>query len=87
MLSKRKFYRTVVQVEVLSEEPYDFEDLEQVRYDITEGHCSGQVTTLPTEEVDGPAMAKLLRGQGSDPEFFELDEQGNDVDDALSSRL
>jgi hypothetical protein len=32
-------------------------------------------------------MAKLLRGQGSDPEFFELDEQGNDVDDALSSRL
>lgn len=82
MPSNRKFYRSVIQVEVLSEEPVDFDDLTEVDYQITEGDCSGFVTDVVTnEEVDGVRMAKLLEEQGSDPGFFGLDAEGNDADD------
>ena len=82
--NQRKYHRTVIQVEVLSEEPYTVEDLKDVSYDISEGHCSGQVEVLLREEVDGTSMAKLLLEQGSDPEFFRLDGDGNDLDDVLA---
>lgn len=81
-MSERKFYRTVIEVEVLSEEPFMFDTLEQVHYSITEGHCSGTVTPrITNEEIDGPAMARLLLAQRSDPEFFDLTDEGEDVDD------
>jgi len=80
----RKFYRTVVSIEILSEdEPYgDGRTLEDIGYAITEGHCSGKITTASEAEVTAPEMAKLLVAQGSDPEFFQLDENGNEVDDS-----
>lgn len=31
--------------------------------------------------VDGPAAAKALENQGSDPEFFRLSEDGEDLED------
>jgi hypothetical protein len=38
------FYRTVLKVEVLSEEPLDnVDDLSAVAYAITDGDCSGSV--------------------------------------------
>lgn len=39
--------------------------------------------TLSVEgtEVDGPTIAKLLDKQGSDPEFFGLDMDGNDLEE------
>jgi len=83
MASKRKFYRTLVTVEVLSEEPYCPETLEEVARDICDGDCSGDWTHEKSIEVDGPTMAKLLIKQGSDPGFFQLDENGNDDDDYL----
>lgn len=36
-----KFYRTVIQVEVLSEDPFECTDLGEVNYAIAEGDCSG----------------------------------------------
>lgn len=85
MASKRRFYRTVVSVEILSEEPYVEnpeveEDLVMIHNDITNGDCSGRVTWGESQEVDGPTMARLLQEQASDPEFFRLDENGEDVD-------
>jgi len=78
--SARKFYRTVIEVEVLSEEPFEYDTLYQVHCSITEGHCSGTVTPkVKNEEVDGPAMAKLLIAQRSDPEFFGLTDDGEDT--------
>jgi formylmethanofuran dehydrogenase subunit E len=77
----RQFHRTVITVEVLSEEPYEFDDLEQTYQDIVTGDCSGTAKVTATETVDGPTMAKLLINQGSDPEFFRLDENGNDADE------
>lgn len=81
MPSKRKFYRTVIEVEVLSEEAVDFGDLAAVHYAITDGECSGQWSVTHSEPVCGPTMAKLLKEQGSDPSYFRLDDDGNDRDD------
>jgi len=75
-----KFYRTIVTVEVLSEQPLKVDDLDDLHHAITTGDCSGKVDFGNSEEVDGPTMAKLLMAQGSDPEFFQLDEHGNPVE-------
>ena len=81
--SKRKFYRTVIQIEVLSEEPYSSTDLEKINSDITEGHQSGLVTlVVDSEELDSKICAEKLQAQGSDPEFFSLDIHGHDTEDA-----
>ncbi len=86
MPSTRKFYRTIIQVEVLSEEPYSLASgdaqnvLEQVGYDIIEGHCCGTIDVVESEEVDGLIMAKLLEAHHSDPEFFGLTPEGEDIE-------
>jgi len=78
----KKFYRRVFKVEVLSEESIDDNlDLDEINYMITEGHCSGSVSAAPEEVVDGAAAAKLLLAQESDPSFFGLDDDGNEVDE------
>lgn len=78
--SKRKFYRTVLQVEILSEAPFAFETLQDVAYQITDGPCSGDITEIAWNEVKtGPEMAELLQAQRSDPEFFQLTVNGEDT--------
>ena len=80
-MAKRKFYKTVLQVEVLSEDtPINCENLDQVGYAITEGDCSGVVRTVSTVKMTGAQAAKALQEQGSDPEFFGLDSEGNEVE-------
>ena len=74
------FNQTMIIVQVLSEGPLRPDlALSEVHDAITTGDCSGKITRVPTE-VDGPTMAKLLIEQGSDPGFFGLDEQGQEVD-------
>jgi hypothetical protein len=69
---KKRYYRTVVQVEILSQTPYEFQTLEHLAADLTDGDCSGQVKVVSSQVVNGKQMAKLLFKQGSDPEFFSL---------------
>jgi len=77
---KPKYYRTEIKVVVLSEEPYEFESLENTAYHITDGDCSGEVSIVEAnKELTGPEMARALQDQGSDPEFFQLDASGNDL--------
>lgn len=80
-MTARKFYRTVISVEVLSEEPVVFSDLDHVYEAISVGDCSGCWKVIATEEVDGATMAKLLIAQASDPEFFGLTDEGEDADE------
>jgi hypothetical protein len=82
-MTNRKFYRVVYQVEVLSETPYDTVNLNDIACDIYDGPCGGNVKIVESQEVGGAVMAKLLQGQGSDPEFFGIDNDGNDVDTDL----
>ncbi len=82
MPSSRKFYRTVITVEVLSDLPLpDGLSLEAISNAIEQGDCSGRVITLlDNEPVDGFIMANLLQAQGSDPEFFGLTPEGEDIE-------
>lgn len=76
-----KYFRTVVEVEILSEDaPWDGE-LDALAYDVRDGNCSGSMKTTSSAEVPSQQMAKLLLAQGSDPEFFQLDENGNPLDE------
>jgi len=85
-MTNRKFHRTVLRVVILSEEPYKFHDLEQVNHDITEGDCSGEVIQLSAKVLDGKQAARALRQQASDPSFFQLTNQGDDIDEETTNR-
>jgi hypothetical protein len=72
----------VIKIEVLSEDPYEGTTLEEVAYDITDGHCSGELSDeVRNQEVTGPEMVKLLNAQGSDPGFMLLSDDGDDLSD------
>lgn len=76
-MSEEKYYRTVYEIEVLSDiPPPSLPTLEQIAYDITEGHSSGVLNETIQEEVSRERMAELLIAQGSDPEFL----LGEDLD-------
>ena len=82
-MTKRKFRKYIVEIELLSEEPWDDLDcasLSDIDYEMTEGHCSGRVKIKSDVELNGLQMAKALMKQGSDPEFFLIDEKGRDID-------
>jgi hypothetical protein len=80
--SKRKFYRTTITVTVLSENgPVDQgTPLEDISAEIDSGSCVGQVKIAKTEKLTGLQMARATHRLSSDPEFFQLDENGNDLD-------
>ncbi|SRR5579884_2494765 len=75
------FQRTIIEVEVLTDAPYDPQTLDQVAYDIIEGAASGQWNVVRQEAIDGLTMVGLLAAQGSDPEFFHLDGEGKNLDE------
>jgi hypothetical protein len=83
MVSKRKFYKTVFMVTVLSEESLGgkFQSAQDIHNMITEGECSGAVGVLPETVLDGKDAADALIAQGSDPSFFRLTDDGEDADD------
>lgn len=80
-ISKRKFYKTVIIVEILSEKPnYEPVSLHSLSDDISTGDCSGSWTVKKQTVLNGKQMAKALEKQGSDPEFFNLTEKGEDIE-------
>ena len=87
-MSKRKFYRVVYTCEVLTDDKKIFDTMyngfwrmDEVASEIESGDCSGNFYVKSAQEVTPKKMVKLLQDQGSDPEFFSLDEDGNDIDD------
>jgi hypothetical protein len=82
-MAKKKIYKSVLKVEILSEEPLDdCLSLSDIDCQITNGDWSG------TEEWDthnielvGKEAADAIIHQGSDPDFFQMDEDGNDIDE------
>lgn len=81
---KKKLYKTVIQVEILSEEPYQGGDLMKVHNDITFENCSGLIKTVVSDEVlEGEVSAEEVKRHGTDPEFFKMDEYGFVLDQEL----
>jgi len=78
-MTKRKFYKTIFRIEVLCEDERGFDDLDEICYAVTEGDCSGMLTTETKEVLNGKEMAKELKKQGSDPSFFMLTNKGEDI--------
>lgn len=77
----KKFFKTVVQVTILSEdEPCVTTDLTAIECGITSDGWSGQVEIVKTTELTAPEVAKALMEQGSDPEFFGVDENGKAIE-------
>jgi len=78
-MSKGKLYKSVLKVEILSEVPYpDVMSLDQVAFDIVEGECSGVIEWESLNaELHGTEAVKECEKHGSDPEFFQMDENGN----------
>ena len=81
MASNRKFHRYVFRYEVLSEDPMDYEpslsDLQHLTYD---GPCSGRMLEPEHAVLNGKQAADALIEQASEPGFFQLDAEGNDVE-------
>lgn len=77
-LGPRKFYKTTVTFVVLSEEPIPpYTDLYHIAQEAAEGRYVGSFGASPEELLDGSEMAKALYEAGSEPGFFELDDDGN----------
>ena len=74
-MSDRKFYKTVVCVTVLSEDEPWSGDLSWLSYDVTEGDCVGAGVDVSSEEVTAERMVTLLEEAGSDPSFFDIEEE------------
>jgi hypothetical protein len=72
-------YRTVVQIEILSDEPVsDDVSVSEIDYQGTEGRWSIKVDVTDAREVDAAEMSDLLVAQGSDPSFLLGDEEGDE---------
>jgi hypothetical protein len=82
MPSTRRFFRTTITVEVLSMgAPVQYDDLADVAWAVMEGPCVGSVVDELVEAIDAVDVVDILGDMGSDPEFFRLDDEGNDLKD------
>lgn len=81
-MGERKFYKTTFILEVLSEDvPPEWDNLNDIYYLISQGHCSGKIISDESKEITAKEVAEALIAQGSDPEFFRLTEDGMDLED------
>jgi len=83
-MAKKKIYRSIISVEILSEDLVDdsfLTDLSSVNYEITSGDCSGEVKIQSINEVvTGEDAVKAVQAQGSSMDFFRMDEEGNEIE-------
>lgn len=76
----RKFFKTVVTVTVLSEDqPISFDGLDDLHRIIDNGDCVGTINNFKARRIPAKKMVKLLYDLGSEPAFFQIDEDGKDI--------
>ena len=56
-MTNRFFYRTIMEVEVLSEMPFEYTGLGDVDYLIAKGHVAGDVRFVTQDELTGKEAA------------------------------
>lgn len=71
-----KIYRTVVQYEILSPEPVNFESLTGIAYSCTDGDCVGRFLDdiINNQELTGEVAVNAIKEAGSEPEFFNMND-------------
>ena len=82
-MKKKVLYRTVVQFEILSEEPIpEGMDMEEIMAECEDGAYSGKTTVIAENKpVVGKRAVNMVVNQGSDPEFFQMDSRGYEISD------
>ena len=78
-MTNRKFHKYVFRYEVLSEEPLDDISLRDLQYLTYDGPCSGRMLKPEHQILDGKQAADGLLEQGSDPDFFQLSSEGEEL--------
>jgi len=78
-MTNRKFYKTKITFEVLSEEPIGDMEMSHIVHECMEGGFSGDTINSTETIMNGKQAAKALIKQGSDTEFFQLNEDGSDM--------
>ena len=81
-MKKKTLYRTVIQIEVLSETPIEHSmSTAEIQQECDDGEFSGMTdTTVSNQPISGKDAAKLVIAQGTDVEFFNMDADGNEVE-------
>lgn len=83
-LNKGRIYKTIIQVEILSDTPNDVANmsLEEISYEMTNGSFSGVVNVISENELfKGKDAVEEIKKQGSDPSFFFINEEGELMED------
>lgn len=85
-MKKVTIYRTVIRFEILSPEPLEDEvcyNLEAIKEMCEDGDCSGQSLDREVwnEKLSGKTAVDIIKEQGSDPGFFGMDDNGNELED------
>ncbi len=81
-MTDRKFYRTVITLEVLSEEGIPPQmSFEEITSETMAGRYSGAQIGRDEFVIDGKQAAEALKSQASDPGFFNLTDSGEDADE------
>lgn len=81
--TQKRFFRTYLVVEVLSEDPIPSEgiELDAIAHEIVSGSMSGMIIAVGGQSMNGRQTAQMLTLQSSDPGFFSITEDGEDAHD------
>jgi len=82
MATKKKIYKYTFTVTVLSEdENYYPASLTSLNRGIDDGDCVGSYDRTKIEDCEGVEAVYQIKELGSSPDFFKMDEEGNEIED------
>jgi hypothetical protein len=83
---KKTIYRTVIQLTVLSEEPLPKGmSLDEIDANCEDGDFCGKSEFIKTNEpLEGEDAVKAIEDTGSMTQFFQMDREGNEIDDIIT---
>ena len=81
-MAKKTIYKTIIRVEVLSDSPIGDVDMQTIVNETENGDWSGKnYTVIQDKPLTGKKAVDAVLEQGSDTEFFQMDEDGNELED------
>ena len=80
-MTTRKFYKTTVTFTVLSEDPIPpNSNIGGIVDECNVGEYVMHSSTINHEVLNGKQAAEELFNAGSEPQFFKIDDEGNEID-------
>lgn len=79
-MTERKFYKTIIPLEFLSEEPIGTQEISNLIEEAMTGCLSMRILENQETILNGKETADALAEQGSDSGFFNLTDCGDDAD-------